>query len=241
MPKLLAFFLLACFFTQNSKAQLTSDSIVYGNAAPVISKYYIGALGEHSPLYNGIHYIEYAFTLKEGYPYFESQEFMPGEIYFDGMVFHDVPMYYDLVKDIVVIQDFRKVYKIVLPADKVQQFTLSNHTFIRIEHGDDHQVKTGFYDQLFKGKISVLVKRQKKIIEKKVYPRIELLIDETNTYYIVKDGIYHRCKNKNGLLDILNDKRKGIEDYFKKNEVRFKTNPERAMIAAAEYYNRSGN
>ena len=241
MPKPIVFLLLAFIFTQNSRAQLKGDTVFYGSIAPVINRYYTDELGEHSPLYNGVHYIEYAFTLTEGHPYFESQQFMPGEIYFDGLIFRNVPMYYDLVKDIVIIQDFRKAYKIVLPANKIQEFTLSNHRFIKIEQSDSHPVKTGFYDQLLKGKITVLVKREKRIREVKAFPKFELVIDEAYTYYIVKDGIYHSFKNNRGLLNILNEKRNGIVDHLKKNDIKFKTNPEKAIVAAAEYYNQSGD
>jgi len=238
MPKRLAFLLLIYASSKNVTAQAINDSTFYRSIASIIDVYYMAALGPQSPIYNGIEYIDYDFTLREGHPFFESQEFKNGEIYFDGMMFYKVPMCYDLVKDQVVIRDFYNIYKIVLPANKIQQFALAGHTFVRIQRDSLNQVKTGFYDQLCKGKIGLFAKREKEIFEKSGFSGIDILVTSKNTYHIMKGGIYYSFKNKRGLLDILHDKKKAIQQYFKKNKIRFKDNPEKAMIAAVEYCNR---
>src|SRR6185369_6991220 len=155
---------------------------------------------------------------REGHPFFESQQFTNGEIYFDGMIFHEVRLCYDLVKDQVLILDFNSIHKIVLPTNKIEQFTLFDHTFVRIQHDSLNQVKSGFYDQLSKGKIALFVKREKKIIEKDEFPRIDIVVKSINTYYIRKEAVYYNFKNKTGLLNILHDKKKEILQYFKKNK-----------------------
>jgi len=237
MPKRFAFLLLAYVFSKDSRAQLVVDSAFYGTAANIIGMYYTPALGGQSPLYNGTEYLDYPFTIREGHPFFESQQFTNGEIYFDGMIFHEVRLCYDLVKDQVLILDFNSIHKIVLPTNKIEQFTLFDHTFVRIQHDSLNQVKSGFYDQLSKGKIALFVKREKKIIEKDEFPRIDIVVKSINTYYIRKEAVYYNFKNKTGLLNILHDKKKEILQYFKKNKVRFNDEPERAMKAAVEYYN----
>ena len=241
MPKRLAFLLLLYAFSKNVTAQTIGDSTSYGSTANIISIYYTGGLGEQSPLYNGIEYLEYASMFREGHPFFESQEFKHGEIYFDGMSFHKVPMCYDLVKDLVVILNFHNTYKIVLPTNKIQQFTLLGHTFVRIQHDSLNQIKTGFYDQLYKGKIGLFAKREKKIVERVGFSGIDVIVNSMNTYYIMKGGNYYNFKNQRGLLNILNDKKREILQHFKKNNIRFKDDPEEAMKAAVEYCNRLTN
>ena len=73
-------------------------------------------------------------ALQEGHPFFQIANFINGNINLDGMIFRDVPMLYDIVKDQVIIQDFQKVYKINLPADRIQQFFLLGHLFVRVTH-----------------------------------------------------------------------------------------------------------
>jgi len=241
MPKRFFFILLAYTFLQNVAGQMViSDSDIQKVTSNTIDVYY-HALGDQSPLYNGSEYIEYASTLQEGHPFFESSFFAKGSIRFDGMEFQDVPMLYDIIKDQVIIQHFGKVYKINLPAEKIERFTLTGHNFIRIIQDSSHQLKTGFYDRLYNGKIMVLAKREKKIREERANFQISNVVDQKSYYYIKKDGIYYSLKNMRSLLGILKSKKKEIQQYFNKNKVKYKNNPEQAMSIAAEYYDRLTN
>ena len=237
MPKQLAFLLLACFFSHDVKSQSTRDSAYYGSTEKIIGLYYM-ALGEQSPIYNGNEYIEYALILQEGHPFFKSSLFTNGDIYFDGMLFLGIPMGYDLIKDQVVIRDFHNIYKINLPANKIQQFVLSDHVFVRIVHDNLNEINTGFYEQLYKGKVGLFAKREKAIIEKHGSQQIDNVVVSTNSYYVMKKDIYYKFKNERSLLKILNDKKKEIQQYFKKNRIKYKDDPERSMVMAIEYYNR---
>ena len=237
MPKQHAFLLLACFFFHDVKSQSTRDSAYYGSTEKIIGLYYM-ALGEQAPVYNGKEYIEYAYSLQEGHPFFKSSVFTKGDIYFDGMLFPGVPMLYDLIKDQVVIRDFHNLYKINLPANKIQQFILSDHVFVRIVHNNLNEINTGFYEQLFKGKVGLFAKREKAIIEKHGSQEIDNVVVSTNYYYVMKKDIYYKFKNEHSLLKILNDKKKEIQQYLKKNRIRYKDDPERSMVMAIEYYNR---
>src|SRR5678810_197738 len=134
MPKRLFHILLICILSRHVAAQDANDSTLSENALNAISAYY-ETLGEESPLYNGSEYLEYAYTLQEGHPFFQLPTFVNGNINLDGMMFHDVPMLYDIVKDQLIIQDFQRVYKINLPADRIQQFFLMDHLFVRLTHG----------------------------------------------------------------------------------------------------------
>ena len=237
MPKQLAFLLLTYIFSQDAKSQVARDSAYDGSTEKIIDLYYM-ALGEQAPIYNGNEYIEYAFTLQEGHPFFKSSVFTNADIYFDGMLFLGVPMVYDLIKDQVVIRDFHNIYKINLPASKIQQFILSDHVFVRIVHNNFNEINTGFYEQLYKGKVGLFAKREKAIIEKHGSQQIDNVVVSTNSYYVMKKDIYYKFKNERSLLKILNDKKKEIQQYLKKNGIRYKDDPERSMIMAVEYYNR---
>jgi len=237
VPKQLAFLLLTYIFSQDAKSQVARDSAYDGSTEKIIDLYYM-ALGEQAPIYNGNEYIEYALILQEGHPFFKSSLFTNGDIYFDGMLFLGVPMVYDLIKDQVVIRDFHNIYKINLPASKIQQFILSDHVFVRIVHNNFNEINTGFYEQLYKGKVGLFAKREKAIIEKHGSQQIDNVVVSTNSYYVMKKDIYYKFKNERSLLKILNDKKKEIQQYFKKNRIRYKDDPERSMVMAIEYYNR---
>jgi len=238
MPKRFFYILLICGLSQHVAAQNADDTTLHENALNAIGVYYQN-LGEESPLYNGSEYIEYAYTLQEGHPFFQVVNFINGNVNVDGMIFHDVPMLYDIVKDQLIIQDFQKVYKINLPADRVRQFFLLGHLFVHLNASD--QVKTGFYDQLYKGKISLFAKREKKILEKYSNIQISKVVISQNVYYIKKDGVYYTIKNKSSLFSALKSKKKEVQQYLKANDIKFKREPERAMIMAVKYYDQLTN
>jgi len=238
MPKRFVYILLICGLSQHVTAQNADDTTLRENALNAIGVYYQN-LREESPLYNGSEYIEYAYTLQEGHPFFQVVNFINGNVNVDGMIFHDVPMLYDIVKDQLIIQDFQKVYKINLPADRVQQFFLLGHLFVHLNASD--QVKTGFYDQLYKGKISLFAKREKKILEKYSNIQISKVVISQNVYYIKKDGVYYTIKNKSSLFSALKSKKKEVQQYLKANDIKFKREPERAMIMAVKYYDQLTN
>jgi hypothetical protein len=213
------------------------DSSVYESTGNAINIYY-QSLREESPLYNGSEYLEYAYTIQEGDPFFETSNWVNGTIYFEGMIFQNVPMLYDIVKDQVIIRDFQKVYKINLPADKVQQFTLPGHNFVRLTHGQSDQIKTGFYEQLYNGKIQAFAKREKKLIEKYGGLQIYNVVISQSRYYIKKDGYYYSVNNKRELLNIFKDKKKNVQQYLKKIGIKFKSDPATVIALVAEYYDK---
>jgi len=240
MPKRLSYILLICCLSQHVAAQTADDTTLHENALNAIGVYYEN-LGEESPLYNGSEYIEYAYTLQEGHPFFQTSNFINGTVNLDGMIFRDVPILYDIVKDQVIILDFQKVYKINLPADRVQQFFLSGHLFVHLIPDSSAQIKTGFYDQLYNGKIGLFAKREKRILEKYSNIQISKVVISQNNYYVKKGANYYTIKNKSSLLSVLKDKKKDVQQYWKSNNIKFKKEPEKAMIMAVKYYDQITN
>jgi len=240
MPKRFVHILLILFFSQHVTAQDADDTTLQENALKAINVYY-QSLAEESPLYNGSEYLEYAYTLQEGHPFFLSTNFVNGNVTLDGMIFHDVPMLYDIIKDQLIIQDFQRVYKINLPPDRVQQFFLMGHLFVRLTRDSTEQIKTGFYEQLYRGKTSLFARREKKILEKYSNVQISKEVISQNIYYMKMDGIYHTIKNKSSMLAVLKNKKKDVQQYLKTNNIKFKQEPERAMIMAVKYYDQLTN
>src|SRR6478609_10451669 len=102
MPKRLLYSMLICICSQHITAQNADDTTLHENALNAISVYY-EKLGQESPLYNGSEYLEYAYTLQEGHPFFQLATFVNGNINLDGMIFHDVRILNIIVKDQLII------------------------------------------------------------------------------------------------------------------------------------------
>lgn len=235
MPK--QFILLLFYALSKQVAAQSIDSIPYENTANAINIYY-RSLGAESPLYNGSEYLEYAYTIQEGHPFFETSNWVNGSIHLEGMLFQNVPMLYDIVKDQLVIPDFQKAYKINLPAGKVQQFDLPGHIFIRLTQNRSDQMKAGFYELLYNGEIQALAKREKKIIVEYGSLQLSNIIISKNLYYIRKDSNYYTISNKHDLLDVFKNKKKDVQQYLKKIGIKFKSDPGKVIALVAEYYDK---
>ena len=197
---------------------------------------YYSSVDHQSRLYNGVEHVGYSPRIK-GHAYFQEADLQKGSIVYDGLVYTDVPMWYDMLKEQVIIQHFNKFTRIGLVSDKVTSFTLLNHHFIRltIDSTLGLPIRTGFYDVLYKGSSTVLVKRVKTIYEI-VKDELEREFTQQNYYYIQKDSTYYRVKSYKGLLTIFKDHSKEIKQYLRKNKIRYRKNTENAIIKAAAYY-----
>lgn len=202
---------------------------------------YYQALGEQAPIYNGEEYIPLNIILREGHVFFGSDIFTKGSIWFDGMFFQDVPLLYDILKDRIIVQHYSHRYKINLASEKVGYFTLQGHQFVHLAADADGLIKDGFYESLYSGKTMLFAKRTKTISEDHSATEINNIVSEQSERYIKKDGRYYRIKNLHTFLDIFKSNRKEIQQHLNKNKIKYKNNPELAMIMAIEFYDRTTN
>lgn len=197
---------------------------------------YTQALDHQSRLYNGVEHYGYNYRIK-GFAYLQDPAVQKGRVVYDELVYTDVPMWYDLLKDQVIIQHFNTFTRLGLVPDKVKEFTIFNRHFIRVQIDSlsGAPLRTGFYEQLYNGRSQVLAKRVK-IINETVKDEVERDFVEFNYYYIKKDNRYHSVKNSGGLLSVFKERAKEVKQYLRKNKIRYKKNPEDAIVKATAYY-----
>ncbi|MES1225699.1 MAG: hypothetical protein ABUT20_60030 [Bacteroidota bacterium] len=227
--------MLLLAFSKETIAQFSVDSNASSNA---ITAYY-RSLGDQSPIYNGSEYIESDIVLQEGHVYFQTNIFEKGSIFFDGMLFQDVFLLYDIVKDQVILQHYSKISKINLPPEKIEYFTLNEHRFVHLAADPSGLIRDGFYESLYSGKTMLFAKRTKKIRVEQSNYQINNLISQHSERYVKKDGVYYQIKNLHAFLNIFKTNKKEIQQYLNKNKIKYKTDPEAAMIQALGYYDRA--
>jgi len=179
----------------------------------------------------------------EGFPFFGSEYVEPGSILYDGELYKNIPLQYDLVKDELIIEHYdQKGYvSMIKPHQtKVASFQLLDHTFIRII-GDSTAgvLRDGFYDVLYDGDIKVLAKRKKNVSEDISLSQLTVSFIEKNNYFIAKGGKYYSVKNKGSMIKVLQDQKKSLNQFVSKNKLNFKSNREQAMVKLAAYYDQT--
>ncbi len=152
---------------------------------------------------------------------------------------------YDVYKDAVVVLLYNGFSRYSLLNERVHDFTLSDHHFIRIVAdsitNNNAGISTGFYDQLYSGKTEVLAKRIKTLENSMALASLETFFREKHEYYVKKGNIYYSAGSQRSFLNALKDKKKVLQQYIKDSHIRFNNDPENAMIKIASYYDHLSN
>lgn len=232
---------LCVLFNNHAFAQASSqaDTGSQQNARKNARSLYYSSLGKESPLYNGTAYYLYDPIIKGNAYYSDVNAFTRGSVDYDNMHFTNVPMLYDIYADAVVILLYNHFSTVALIKDKVNSFDFLDHHFIRIDTVtflNNPVIKPGFYDEVYNGQSQVLVKTSKDIQTTSNIQTLENYFELSKSFFIRKNNIYYTFSSQGSLLDILKDKKKELQKYIKQNHIRYRSNPEDAMVKIASYY-----
>jgi hypothetical protein len=238
-PVFLIWFISSCFFWGKLNAQsYLTDSAYYSQSLNNAISLYTNILGKTTHLFNGSEYIFNNHGVS-GHAFFGESEPTKGEVFYDGTLYPNVSLAYDLSRDEVLVnnnpgQDFN----LKLITERVKYFSVLNHVFVRIV--PDNTLKgyiptEGFYDLLYNGKVTVLAKRRKQI-EQGFKAEESLHFVQYNEYFIKKDNVYYPIDGKGSLLNVFHDQKDKMKKFYRKSDLNYKKNPENAIVRTAEYY-----
>lgn len=199
---------------------------------------YNRAVKSQSLIYNGPEYNEPNLPTK-GHPYFINDFMEEGSVNYEGELYDEIPLLYDLIKDRVIIEHYDQSgrgVQLELHADRIVEFSLYGHRFRRISADSTNNVRSGFYDVLYDGPIKVLAKRRKKVNESVTNDGVELQYKSNDQHLIFYNGSYYYVNGKAGLLKVLKDKKKDLSQYIKKSQVDFGADKEGAIVKVVQYY-----
>jgi hypothetical protein len=222
-----------------------TDSSSQQNALNRSLAFFHSSIGLQSRLYNGIEFTGYDPAIK-GNPFFEDvNTFTSGSIYYDGSLYTGVSMMYDIYGDKVVVLLYNHFSKYYLIKEKVKSFSYLDHHFVNIDADtlkDNTTIKSGFFDELYGGKTQVLAKRSKNIqVSPSVITGPESYYNYVQDYYIRKNGTYYSFGSQGAMLSVLKDKKKELQQFIKDNQIKFRQDPEEAMVKIASYYDHLTN
>jgi len=237
---------LSCLFVSaDLSAQITAiDSGSQQNALKNSLTFFYSSLGKQAQLYNGSEYYLYDPTIKGNAYFLEINAFTPGSVEYDGIKFTGVPMLYDVYSDNLVVLLYNHFTRIALIKERVSSFDLLTHHIVNIDSLSlpaNAAIKPGFYDEVYKGKLQVLVKRSKNLQTTSGQSSLESYFNPSVSYYLKKNNIYYEISGKGSVLDILKDKKKDIQQYIKANQINYRKDPIDALVKIASYYDHIAN
>ncbi len=200
--------LTVIIFTGKTNAQ-SADSTLIAKQLVNSRLYYDAHIGDQSRLLNGYKYVPYPTSEYTNDPFFLTKEMQNAYLNYDGADLYNVPVLYDLSRNLMVIKDADGANYISLLNTKLNKFIIANHTFIKID-GDttSNVLKSGFYDILYNGRTQVLVRHEKKADEEKSGLSIQNFFTLNNYFFVHKNGVYYAISSKGDVLKLLKEKKR---------------------------------
>jgi hypothetical protein len=232
-------------FCRNSFAQAAlGDSSSQQNALNNAVSLFNTSLGNQVPIYTGPEYYFYDPHIKGTAYFMDVNGFTKGAVYYDGILYNNISMLYDLNLDEVVVLLPSHVSKFTVLKERVKSFDFLESHFINIKADTlaNTILRSGYYKQLYNGKSELLAKYSKSMqTTTSVITGLENYFSQSKNYYIRKNNIYRSIGSQGALLDVLKDKKKELKKYIKANRIVYGDNPEEAMVKIITYYDRLSN
>jgi hypothetical protein len=183
---------------------------------------------------NGRINIPYSFQFEKGNPYFNSSGFIKSTLVFEGISYEGIPLLYDELKSTLIALSTQG--RIELPATRVDGFTIEGNKFIHVKE-PAKTISDSYYQVLYSGKLKVLKRTKKEIREDLVSGTgIVRSIEEKQVYFLQKENVYYSISGKKDLLNVLKDRNREIQQYIKKQKLKWKNDADRLIAGVAAYY-----
>jgi hypothetical protein len=234
VPKwILGFF--ACLFFHSAFSQAAiSDSAFYQQVLQTAVQRYRDAAGSNLLLYKGAEYTSF-YPNTTGTPFFGTDSLQSGTVSYDGIVYPNLPLKYDLVNNDLLLQAPQNLL-IKLAPEKVDSFHIGNHVFVRLQNDSSTQhVPAGFHERLYDGSITAWQKQRKQPVRGFLAEDPEHFV-QYDTYYIEQEGRFYTIADEKDLLRLFGTQRNAVKKYLRKERLRFKKEPRLTIATAAAYY-----
>lgn len=232
------FSILFCLLCMGVKAQHWSGDAIADSAYGDALKNYHAYLAPEPGLFRGPEYLIYSYLLKSGHPYF-SDSVRTGTIRYGGIVYGDQHLLYDEVYGKVVITDPYGAFKIGLLSERIDSFTVEDHSFVRMTDSlNPSAPAVGFYEQLYRGGISLLKREKKVILEDAtlVEEGVRKYIATSVSYYILKGKTYYSVNTTRGLLAATKDRGREVKRFIRSHRLSMRKDKENTLIQVAAWY-----
>jgi hypothetical protein len=218
-------------------AQSPSDSTFYYRSLTQAVEIYTNSDVARVTLYNGPLYGGYDHH-PQGHPFFLSDSLLPGSVLYNGVLFPDIRLSYDLFRDVVIMKNDVKDVTFELLPERLPYFVVAEHRFLYL--GSDSSAVnfpgTGFYEELYHGKATALCRREKTIQMAGKAEENLSIYRQYEFYYLEVNGRYYPIHSERNLLNIFGSDKVAMREFVKKFHLSFRKDPGTTLSRVASYY-----
>jgi hypothetical protein len=185
-------------------------------------------------VFNGLEYVDIYLSYKNtSHKFYQNEEFLVGNVIYDGQPYFDLKMKYDLLNDFLLLEYVnQKVNYLSLNTELISEFSIAGDKFVHLSQNEELEgfYRNGFFRELYKSNTySLYVKyikpKSEKFQDKRVFydfssKKVEVL------YYQEK---FYRLDNINDIIDILPGSKDKIQEFQKSNKKLYKKDREQFL------------
>jgi hypothetical protein len=167
---------------------------------------------------------------KGNHKFYHAENFLLGNIFFDGQPYYDFNIKYDLLNDFLLLEYTNQKFNYLrLNEELVDEFLLDGDKFIRLSENQQLNgfYKNGFFKEAYKGNnftlyIKYIKNKTARFRNKNVY----YVFDGHEIYIIYYNKFYYRINKVKDIIEVFPSKKKQIQDFYKNYKNLFKKNRE---------------
>lgn len=230
-------FLFYCFSILQETAAQQKGQIDSADVASItynLIRHYQSNFTKTSNFYNGAEYIR-PLPGTKGHPFLDTDTLQNGNVFFDGILYQDVMIAYDLVTGVLITIGYQNINLIPVP-HKIGYFMIKGRLFIPLPNNlEDKSGIQGYFEMLYQNELKVLA-HYKKAAVRAFKAEDPYTFKTYTTYYIQQQQKLVKIENEKKLLELFDNKKEDIKAFLRKNNLSFKTRPVPTMIKSIEYY-----
>jgi len=227
-------------------ALLLSEAIAAQQVSPAVDKVaaqYFASVGDKALIFTGqepqpytrIDERESSDAKRAYHPFYVSPAYANGSAVFNNVVYNDIALRYDLLRDELTVRDPRQVSILLEPA-KVQEATVNGARLIAYDADEWQGIPAcNYLIMMYDGKYPVVKKIMLAYHSDVSTHGVDAYYMVSERLYIRRDGYCYPAGNKRALLRCFPDRRKEINTFIKQQKLRFGTGYDSSIIAVAKY------
>jgi len=177
------------------------------------------------------------YTGVKGNAYFLTNEYLTGDITFNGRLFRERTLRYDLYNDEIILW-INSSNVIILNKEMVGEFTVNymDKRYRVVNMGTDTAgILSGYVNVYYEGPTALYVKYRKQIEMLAVDNKYDLFV-QSHRIYVKKNGDIVQVSGRKALLKLLSDRKTELKNYIKQNKLLIVKSEPQTFIPLLQYY-----
>jgi hypothetical protein len=171
-------------------------------------------------IFDGIEYREKYVTINGNHKYFQTSEYLIGNIIYNEQPYYDIEMKYDLYNDELIVKLRNNIgfFVIKLIKEKIDNFTINNHSFVKIT-SNDKKFNSEIFEILFKSNDLILYKKHKKFRKEHLDKKFAYSeFSYKKEYLLYFNESYYSIKTKKNLIQLFPEHKRQINSLIRSNK-----------------------